>query len=275
MEQDNIMKYYNSAELWDRPPLQNQLNIGDLVISKIPTDVKSILDVGSGNGVITNRLIDLFDRVCAVDISEEALKYVQAEKRIGSIDQLPFEDNEFDLILITDVLEHLPDPIFQQGIQELKRVAKKYVLIVTPFQEKLEFVQMKCKKCSCQFHVNLHIRSISKDTIESSFSNEFRIEELTLAGEEWPHFPEYASYFKSMFDYSNDWELAVCPQCGSRQDHEDRSENIKSTNPAFFDRIVDSIHLVMDDFRKQELMYNEALFLLSRDRYSEVKDSSF
>ncbi|MGO4277076.1 class I SAM-dependent methyltransferase, partial [Paenibacillus sp. TAF58] len=95
---DNVSKYYNLPELWNRPPMKHQIEIIELIKSKIPSDVSSILDIGSGNGIITNQL--KYPRVCAVDISEEALKYVQTEKKIGSIDQLPFKDNEFDLLLV-------------------------------------------------------------------------------------------------------------------------------------------------------------------------------
>lgn len=259
MTNDHLLKYYNSEGLWDKAPSEFQIDVANVTLNKIPEDVKTILDVGSGNGVITNQLVGKYDRVCAIDISEEALKYVQAEKVIGSIDQLPFKDNEFDLILISDVLEHLPLPVFKKGIEELKRVAKKYILVVTPFQEKLEFGKMTCYQCSCDFHVNLHIQSITKETIVNNFTPAFTIKEMGFSGDEWLHIPRYAVSLKSLYNYSNNWVEAVCPQCGAKQETLN-----KKTEPEFFHVIADTIHEVIETFRLEEITQNEALFLLEK-----------
>lgn len=259
MTNDHSLKYYNSEGLWDKAPSEFQIDVANLTLSKIPEDVKTILDVGSGNGVITNQLVGKYERVCAIDISEEALKYVIAEKVVGSIEQLPFKDNEFDLILISDVLEHLPLPVFKKGIEELKRVARKYILVVTPFQEKLEFGKMTCYQCSCDFHVNLHIQSINKETIINNFTPTFTIKEVGFAGDEWLHIPRYAVSLKSLYNYSNNWVEAVCPQCGAKQETPN-----KETELEFFHVIADTIHEVMDSFRLEEITQNEALFLLEK-----------
>ncbi|WP_458411718.1 class I SAM-dependent methyltransferase [Schinkia sp. CFF1] len=259
MTNDHLMKYYNSEGLWDKAPSDFQIDVANLTLSKIPVDVSTILDVGCGNGVITNQLVDKYTRVCALDISEEALKYVKAEKVIGSIAELPFKDNEFDLILISDVLEHLPLPIFRKGIEELKRVAKKYILVVTPFQEKLEFGKMTCYQCTCEFHVNLHIQSITKETIIENFTPAFTIKEMGFSGDEWPHIPRYAEALKSLYHYSNNWVEAVCPQCGAKQESQ-----LQKTEPEFYHAIADTIHEVMDSFRLEEITQNEALFLLEK-----------
>lgn len=259
MGHDQTLNYYNSAEIWAQPPTKHQLEIAQLVIDKIPNDVYSILDIGSGNGIITNPLVPKYGRVCAVDISEEALKYVTAEKRIGSIDQLPFRDGEFDLVLVTDVLEHLPNSIFLKGIQEIQRVAGKYVLIVTPFQEKLEFGQMNCVNCDCSFHVNLHIRSVTKELLEESFSS-FQLKKFLLCGDEWPHIPPHAKKLRSMYEYSNHWDYAVCPLCGSHQNGQ-----VKKTDPGFYEAVIDTLHHVIEPFRLTELHRNEALLLFEKD----------
>lgn len=49
------------------------------VLEFIPEDVSSIIDVGCGNGVITNILAQHFD-VTAVDRSQQALSHVNAKK---------------------------------------------------------------------------------------------------------------------------------------------------------------------------------------------------
>ncbi|WP_286883316.1 methyltransferase domain-containing protein [Aneurinibacillus sp. UBA3580] len=274
MGESNSMKYYNSFELWTQTPNQYQLDVCNMIVQKIPQDVKSILDVGSGNGIITNQLANKYERVCALDISEEALKHVKTEKVIGSIDQLPFSDGEFDLILISDVLEHLPPDVFHEGVKELQRVAKKYVLVVTPFQEKLDFGQMTCIHCRTEFHVNLHIHSISKKTIEDAFCSNFKIKEIAFSGDEWPHIPLYAKYIKSLYSFSNNWEHAVCPQCGVKQNDNRFVYGKKETDPKFYHTVIDSFHKVAEQFRMEEFSFNECLFLLEKNAGNNMQDDS-
>jgi SAM-dependent methyltransferase len=47
-----------------------------------------------------------------------------------SIYELPYKDNSFDLVICTEVLEHLDDP--QKALQEMVRVSKKYLLLSVP-----------------------------------------------------------------------------------------------------------------------------------------------
>jgi SAM-dependent methyltransferase len=52
--------------------------------------------------------------VCGMDVSEKALEYarqrVGARVELGSLpDDVPFEASSFDLVLMTDVLEHIED----------------------------------------------------------------------------------------------------------------------------------------------------------------------
>ena len=49
-------------------------------------------------------------------------------------DDLPFPDEAFDFVLASHVLEHLPDPI--RALQEWRRVARRYVLVVLPHRDR-------------------------------------------------------------------------------------------------------------------------------------------
>ncbi len=92
-----------------------------------------ILDAGCGTGgnlVALNRL----GYTVGVDLSEEAL-YFSKQRNInklveGSISDLPFEDNCFDVLLSVDVLYHqqVKDDVI--ALQELFRVLKKEGLLI-------------------------------------------------------------------------------------------------------------------------------------------------
>ena len=108
--------------------------------------VDSILDVGCGEGFTLNRL-----REKGIGKKLEGLEYSKAAielgKKIypnikiipGSIYKLPYKDNSFDLVLCTEVLEHLDEP--EIALKELIRVSKKYLVISVPNEPFFMFAQ--------------------------------------------------------------------------------------------------------------------------------------
>lgn len=89
---------------------------------------KNTLDVGAGDGKITHLL-----GIKGVDSEPEAVKLAVergANVVLGDAYQLPFKDEEFDSVLMVNVIEHFKYP--QKAIQEARRVLKKYIYVVTP-----------------------------------------------------------------------------------------------------------------------------------------------
>ena len=83
-----------------------------------------ILDAGCGTG---RNLVEFGPLGTAegVDVAEEAVAFCHRRGLEGvqqaPLEHLPFEDARFDLILATDVIEHLEDP--DTALAELRRVA--------------------------------------------------------------------------------------------------------------------------------------------------------
>lgn len=96
-----------------------------------------ILDAGTSTGTNLRLLRDLdFTAVQGVDISHEAIRFC-AEKGLGVVEygdlnNLPFDADRFDLVLATDIIEHLDDD--QTALNELARVVKPggHVLVTVP-----------------------------------------------------------------------------------------------------------------------------------------------
>jgi ubiquinone/menaquinone biosynthesis C-methylase UbiE len=96
------------------------------------SNVRSVLDIGSGAGQILGQLVRFVPKdACVVgcDISHQML--VRARKRLRSVrplyvtadmTQLPFADESFDCVTCGYVLEHLQDP--KPGLVEFHRVLK-------------------------------------------------------------------------------------------------------------------------------------------------------
>lgn len=84
-----------------------------------------ILDVGCGTGG-NLELLNQYGDAEGVDISEEALAFCRTRGlervRRGAAEQLPYEDNLFDLVTALDVVEHLDDDL--EGLREMRRVLR-------------------------------------------------------------------------------------------------------------------------------------------------------
>lgn len=84
-----------------------------------------VLDVGSGTGTNLRLLSELgFSRVVGLDRSEASPRFCR-DKRLGEVERgdlcaLPFAEGSFDLVLATDVLEHVDAE--DRALAEIRRV---------------------------------------------------------------------------------------------------------------------------------------------------------
>ncbi len=93
---------------------------------------KKCLDIGCGTGNLVKWLRFFGIDAQGVEISKHALELTdnQLKKHITEADmvELPFKDNEFDLVITYDVLEHVERSKIKKATHEAVRVTKKYVL---------------------------------------------------------------------------------------------------------------------------------------------------
>jgi SAM-dependent methyltransferase len=90
-----------------------------------------VLDAGCGTGGFLRWLADTAtpERACGVDIGVDAIRLAaarvpEAELHVRPLHRLPFEPDSFDLIVVNDVLQHVPDNDIQASLLELRRVAR-------------------------------------------------------------------------------------------------------------------------------------------------------
>jgi SAM-dependent methyltransferase len=85
-----------------------------------------ILDVGCGTGANLKMLAEC-GRVEGVDISPQAVEFCRERGlnsvKLGAIEELPYENESFDIVTALDVVEHLDDDV--AGLREMRRVLRR------------------------------------------------------------------------------------------------------------------------------------------------------
>lgn len=98
---------------------------------------KRILEAGCGEGHIVNHMTELFRNVSikGFDVSPKVISiakknYPQINFSQGNIYQINESNGAFDLVIASEVLEHLENP--KRAVEELLRISSKYLLISVP-----------------------------------------------------------------------------------------------------------------------------------------------
>jgi SAM-dependent methyltransferase len=167
-------QYYENPIFWGGFSLLdegNKIRI-EQTIESVPLNVVKLADIGCGNGIFIAKLMELKPNIITtgIDRSFEALKYVQGDKKIGNIIDLPFDSNSFDCVTCLEVLEHLNVNDFTVALNELSRISGKYIIIGVPFEEKIQNNIGCCPKCHSTFNRDLHLQSFNMEKLENLFS---------------------------------------------------------------------------------------------------------
>lgn len=125
------------------PRIHQQTDNSESCVAEIANNIagSTVCDVGCGTGYLLHRVAAKnpgLTRVTGVDFvidpasQHEGIEFVEAR-----VETLPFEDNTFDTVICTHVLEHLLEP--REALAELRRVTAKRLIIVTPKEREYKY----------------------------------------------------------------------------------------------------------------------------------------
>ncbi|MBU1369315.1 MAG: class I SAM-dependent methyltransferase [Bacteroidetes bacterium] len=219
MTKDN-RKFYENFD-WESLKSSDLKEKIQLVLDLIPLHVESILDVGCGNGAITNVLAESYD-ITGVDRSKEALKYVTTKKILASADAIPLRDKQFDLVFSSELLEHLEEITLKNTVHEISRLTNNYLLISVPNDENPDKLSIRCPKCNFDYNRPNHINSFNEQKLSALFPD-FRILKTVKTGKSVRYYAPALLKLKKRFSSPNSWipyywiakdkRSTVCPSC--------------------------------------------------------------
>lgn len=92
-------------------------------------ECENVLEIGIGNKTVSDYLKKVYGyKVTTCDLNRDLEPDYTADIR-----HLPFEENQFDLVIACEILEHIPWRDVSQALEQLRRVTRHYVLISLPF----------------------------------------------------------------------------------------------------------------------------------------------
>ena len=167
--------YYE--ELWGRLP--HELEPPDWEIRRgfLLAELRAgdrALDLGSGDGRFTAVTADAGARAVGVEVAEAAVRraranYPRLDFRLAPIEgPLPFEDNSFDLVWSSEVIEHVADTA--RWLSEARRVLAPggRLLLTTPSHGRLRVALGGIERFSDPLgdHLHLYTRSSLRSLLE-------------------------------------------------------------------------------------------------------------
>lgn len=134
-----------------------------------------ILDIGAGDGYLLELLDKKFKDIVTFGVDPEP-KAKKVKK--GVIEKLPFPDDSIDIVICTDVVEHLTDSQLHKGIKEINRVLKQggKAITTTVVNENISKQLCTCPDCKKTFHKIGHRQVFAPEELIKLFvSNKFHV----------------------------------------------------------------------------------------------------
>ena len=175
--QDLIWDYYQNESPETFAGSRARLQI---LLSRIePSQVA--LNIGCGSGIFENLALAKKIDIYSLDPSERSIGrlrealHLGEKAKVGYIQQMPFPDSYFDVVVVSEVLEHLTPAVTESGLEEIRRVLKPggRILGTVPSREDLRAQMAVCPSCGKKFHRWGHEQRFDPETMECLLGNHF------------------------------------------------------------------------------------------------------
>lgn len=142
-----------------------------------------VLNIGVGAGIFEELAIKRRLDVYSLDPDKRAIASLRhhfgmnEKAKVGYSQEIPFPDDSFDAVVISEVIEHLSDEAIEQTLKEISRVLffGGHIIGTVPARENLDEQLVVCPKCGQRFHRWGHLQSFDSKRIATILSPYFQI----------------------------------------------------------------------------------------------------
>lgn len=115
---------------------------------EVKRKVERVLDLGCGNGRHAIYFAHQGFQASGIDVSQQAINWakdwseqegLKVDFRVGDIEQLPYEDGTFDVVVSHGVLDHVRSSTARNAAQEVNRVLKPQGLFYCDLRSSEDF----------------------------------------------------------------------------------------------------------------------------------------
>ena len=206
VQQDNIWKHFQNQARGSFDLSYARLRF---LAERCPPGTH-VLNIGVGSGCLERLLSERGVEVWSLDPCEESILRLQVELTMGDrakqgySHDIPFSSGCFDKVIMTEVLEHIPDDVLPATLDEVRRVLKPggEFTGTVPYRENLRDNEVICPYCEAQFHRWGHQQSFDIDALGSLLKGHgFFVERLYPRS--FPDFrrPGLKLFVKAIFRY--------------------------------------------------------------------------
>jgi SAM-dependent methyltransferase len=143
---------------------------------------RCVLNIGCGDGYLERTAQQRGWTVISVDpdaTSVERLREFGLDARCGAIEALPVEEQSVDVVICTEVFEHLTPQILETGLEQIRRVLKTGGLLIgtVPYRENLAESEVFCPDCKKRFHRWGHLQSFDEAGMQAVIGKHLQVRE--------------------------------------------------------------------------------------------------
>ena len=181
-------------------------------IALVPPGTRTLLDVGCGRGDLLHAIDVPFS--VGTDLAKRGIRFVRRPATVSSMLSLPFPDRSFDVVLCAETLEHLDPTDLVRATTELRRIARKSLVVTVPYQEDLLAWSTRCRRCGSVFHLYGHRNVFSPERLKALFPGaaDYAVQGVWPVRPMSPALLRFRTETLGLWKF---WRFARCPQCGN------------------------------------------------------------
>jgi len=212
------------------------------ILRLVPTNRSTVLEIGTRDGFICSKLINIFEEVTALDLELPVLEHRRIKPVKGDVRDLQFEDNAFDVVLCAEVLEHIPPIDLPRACSEVLRVSRHEALIGVPYKQDLRSGKTTCGACGRVNPPWGHVNSFDEHQLVQLFQGMTSVR-TSFVGEHNTRTNALSSSLMTLAGnpYGTYGQMEGCISCGTA---------IKSKDPSTTQKAVAKIALMVEQIQQ-------------------------